>query len=229
MSAASERLAIRAEVMKLARLLGTDADELRYLEAVPAGDLRELRDQVIEMLFDSGGGALGRLAAASRLLPVGVIAAIGEQAFGPVLSARMAGLLEPSRAAEVATRLPTAFLAEVAVHIDPRRAAGLLARIPPERIAEVARELVAAGEHVTLGRFVGHLSDRAISLALAEMDDLTVVRVAFVLEEPASVDGVLGLIDEARLERILEAARGTEMWPDALELLAQRPGAARPS
>lgn len=220
MTGAHARFAARAEVMKLARMLGTEPAELDYLERVPAEDLRELREQVTSVFFDSdGGGALGRLAAASRVLPVAVIARMAEGAFGPVLAARIAGLLEPGRAAEVAARLPTPFLAEVAVHLDPRRATAVLAHMPPERIAEVAGMLVAQEEHVTLGRFVGHLSDRAITLALREMDDLTVLRVAFVLEDFSSIDRVLGLIDQARLDALVDAAAGTELWPDALELL----------
>lgn len=212
------RLAGRAEVMKLARLLELPAGELAYLEQVSVSELRRLREQVTDVMFDGGGG-LGRLAAASRLLPAAVIAKIGEHAFGAVLAARIAGLLEPARAADVAARLPTPFLAEVAIHLDPRRAADLLARIPAARIAEVAGALAAAGEHVTLGQFVGHLPDASIAAALREMDDLTVLHVAFVLEDPSAIDRLVALMDDARLEGLGAAAAGSELWPDVLELL----------
>jgi len=214
------RLATRAEVMKLARLLGHPAEEFHYLEHLAAADLRALRELATERLFDPAGTPLGRLAAASRLLPTAPIAAIAEHAFGPVLVGRIAGLIDPERAADVAARLPTGFLAEVAVHLDPRRAADVLARMPAQRIADVARELVARGEDVTLGRFVGHLPDEHLALSLRVMDDLTVVRVAFVLEDPGSLDRVLGLIAPGRLETLLDAAAGTDVWPDALELFA---------
>lgn len=207
--------------MKLARLLGCPDDELAYLERVPVEDLRRLREQVTELLFDSHGAVLGRLAAASRILPVGVVALIAEQAFGPVLAARIAGRLEPQRAAEVAERLPTRFLADVAVHLDPRRTSDLLRRIPPARIADAARELVAAREYVTLGRFVAHLPDESVAPALREMDDGTLLRVAFVLEDLSTIDHVLNLMDPGRLDRLLEAAMGTELWPEALELFGQ--------
>ncbi|HLJ03931.1 MAG TPA: hypothetical protein VKT31_10845 [Solirubrobacteraceae bacterium] len=217
------RFAVRAEIMKLAQLLELEATELGYLETVAADDLRRLREQITDVIYDSGSHALGRLASASRLLPTSVVALIGEHAFGPMLAARIAGLLDPARAAEVAAKLPTPFLAEVATHLDPRRAAEVLRRMPPDRIAEVARELTAAEEHVTLGRFVGHLPDEAIGLALADMDDLTVLRVAFVLEDTEGADRVLALLDRARLERLLDAAKGTELWPDVLELFAGAP------
>jgi hypothetical protein len=211
--------ATRAELMKLARLLDVDLDGLDYLQDVSAEQLRTLRELVTKVIFDSGSPALGRLAAASRLLPTSAIAAIAQHAFGPVLAARIAGLLDPGRAADVAAKLPTPFLAEVAVHLDPRRAVDVLARIPAQRIAEVAGALIASHEHVTLGRFVGHLPDEATTLAVRAMDDMTVLLVAFVLEERDGVDRVLALMDRDRLGGLLDAAIGTELWPEVLELL----------
>lgn len=227
MSAASARFATRAELMKLARLLDLEVDELAYLEGIDPADLRQLREQTTEALFDSGGAALSRLAMGSRLLPTGVIASIGQHAFGPVLAARIAGLLDPGRAADVAAKMPTDFLAQIAVHLDPRRAADVLARIPVKRIAEVARELIAAGEHVTLGRFVGHLSDEAVVLSVREMDDFTVVSVGFVLEDLSAISRVLALLDPKRLDGLLDAVVGTELWPDVLELYDQVPAPLR--
>jgi len=215
---AGVRSATRAELMKLARLLDVEIDDLRYLEDVGPAPLRALREQVTEVVFDSGGPALRRLAGASRLLPTGAIAAIAEHAFGPVLAARIAGLLDPDRAADVAGKLPTPFLAQVAVHLDPRRAVDVLARIPAQRIAEVARVLIAAQEHVTLGRFVGHLPDEPLALSVAAMDDLTLLTVAFVIEDPSGMDRVLALMDTERLDGLLDAAIGTELWPEVLEL-----------
>jgi hypothetical protein len=213
----------RAELMKLARLLDAELDDLDYLHEVGPGQLRVLREQVTQVVFDSGGPALGRLAGASRLLPTGVIAAIAEHAFGPVLAARIAGMLDPGRAADVAAKLPTPFLVQTAVHLDPRRAVDVLARIPAERIAEVARELIVAEEYVTLGRFVGHLPDQAIVLAVHEMDDFTVLTVAFVIEDSSGIERVLALMDPGRLDGLLDAAVGTELWPEVLDLLAEVP------
>lgn len=223
MSGPHRRFAARAEIMKLARLLELELAEVGYLEEVAADDLRRLREQVTEVIYDSGSHALGRLASASRLLPTSAVALIGEHAFGPMLAARIAGLLDPGRAADVAAKLPTPFLAEVATHLDPRRAAEVLRRMPPARIAEVARELTSSEEHVTLGRFAGHLPDEALALALSEMDDLTVLRVAFVLEDSEGIDRTLALLDRGRLEGLLDAAVGTELWPEVLELFAGAP------
>ncbi len=215
----SESLQARAEILKLARILGRDPDTLGYLERVPAADIRALREQVTDMLFSAHDQALSRLAAASRLLPVGLVAMIGEKTFGPVLSARMAALLDPGRAVEMADKLPTAFLADVAIAIDPRRTSEVIGRIPPARVSEVTRELLRRDEYVTMGRFVGHLSDEAIAAAVAVMDERELLQVAFVLEEKDRLDRLADLLSDERSERVVRTAASADMWVEAFDLL----------
>ncbi len=73
---------VRAEVLKLARLLQRDPESLSYLEQLPLDDLRELREQTTDVLFSANQKTLVRLAGASKLLPAGIIAAISQHAFG---------------------------------------------------------------------------------------------------------------------------------------------------
>jgi hypothetical protein len=219
MSRAAELLQAHAEVMKLARLLGREADELAYLQRLPPADVRALRDSVTETLYDANGSALGRLAAASRLLPAGLTATIGQRAFGPLLSARLAGLLETDKAVDVAGRLPPAFLAEVAVELDPRRASDLIAAIAPGLIGQVTAELVARREYVTMGRFVGHLSDAAIDAALETMDDEAVLQVAFVLEDRSQLSRLFARLPKGRAAGVIAAAARDGLWLEALDLL----------
>jgi hypothetical protein len=159
------------------------------------------------------------LATASKLLPVGLVATLSERAFGPVLSARLAGMLEPSRAVELAGKLPVDFLADVAVELDPRRASALIGRIPPAQIAQITRELVRRGEYVTMGRFVGHLDRSAIAAAVGVMDDVSLLQIAFVLESKETLHDLVGLLTPARLDGIVAAATDEELWPEALDLL----------
>jgi hypothetical protein len=227
-SDSEDALRSQAEVLKLARLLGQAPERLEYLQAVPLTDLRELREQVTDVLFSAQSTALARLAAASKLLPIGLIATIAEKAFGPLVSARIAGLLEPSRAVAVAAKLPPAFLADVAIELDPRRASDVIAKIPAGQIADVTRELVRRDEHVTMGRFVGHLSDEALVAAIGEMDDLVLLRVTFVLEEQERLERIVWLMPERRLESIAEIAAGGKLALEARELLTHaRTGSAR--
>ncbi|HYB27848.1 MAG TPA: LysM peptidoglycan-binding domain-containing protein [Solirubrobacteraceae bacterium] len=159
----SEAADIPAEIPKPARLLSLEPEDLE---------------------LDAHGDALGRLAAASKLLPVGVVALLAERAFGPVLAARMAGMLEPSRVIDVASKLPAMFLADAATHIDPRCASVVIPGLPPAHLAEVTRELVRRGEFETIGRFVRHLDTEATAAALDAMDATTAVQSEGAAEQP---------------------------------------------
>lgn len=215
----SEALEVRAEILKLARLLGREPAEFAYLGAVASEDLRALRDQVTETLFGSHAGVLNRLAQASRLLPVGLVAQMGERSFGPVLSARVTGLLDPDRAVDMAARLPVGFLADVAIELDPRRARDVLARVPPAQIAAVSAELTRRGEYVAMGRFVGSLPDASIAAALGTMDDRTLLEVALVLENKESLPHLISMLEPARLEAMIALAAASELAEGAAGLL----------
>jgi hypothetical protein len=206
-------------VIKLARLLHRDPAQLDYLQLVPPEDIRLLREQLTDMLFAAHDATLERLAAASRLLPVGLVAIIGQHAFGPMLSARISGLLDPGRAVDVAAKLPVEFLADIAAELDPRRASDVIAGMPADRVAEVTRELNRRGEYVTMGRFVGHLSDESLRASVAATDDATLLRTAFVLEERERLEALAELVGEDRIVSLAEVAEREKLWPEALDLL----------
>lgn len=215
----SERLEVRAEVLKLARLLDQPPGELAYLEQVAAAELCALREQVTEVLFNAHESGLRRLAAASRLLPVALVAQLAERPFGPVLSARIAGLIDPDRAVDLAERLPIPFLADIAAELDPRRSSDVLARIPPDRIAAISRELARRGEHVTMGRFVGYLPTASVQAAVGEMDAATALEVAFVLENKERLPELIALIGTEPLREMVALAAESEYAEEAAELL----------
>lgn len=217
----SEALAVRAEIEKLARLLDTDPDTLAYLEALPATTVRRVRHRATDVLFDANADLLGRLATAAKLIPVATVALAGRRFFGPLLSARIAAQLDPSRASEVAQRLSPRFLAEVCLHLDPRRAAGIIARIPLSTIVEVARELMTRREYVTLGQLVGYVSDEAIAACVAVAGSEDLLRIAFFIEQPEHLDTVVDTLTDARIGEVLAAAAGDgeSLWPYAFGLL----------
>ncbi len=194
--------AIQAEILKLARLLQREPEQLAYLKQVPLNDLKTLRDQVTEALFTDHEAVLRRLAAASRLLPVALVASLSENTFGPILSARIAGLLDPERADEVGQRLSVRFVADIAIELDPRRVRDVIARIPPERIGKITRVLARRREYVTMGRFVGHLEDGALAAAINELDDDELVETFLVMEDPPELDRLARLTDPERVERL---------------------------
>jgi hypothetical protein len=220
----SEALAIRSEILKLARLLERDPESLSYLEQVPAEDIRAVRELATERMFDAGGGVLSRIALASKVIPIGLMATLTQRTFGPMLTARIAGEVDPSRAVEVAAKLPPPFLADVAIELDPRRAETMIGQLPATLLSTVTAELIRRGEYVTLGRFVGHITPDALRAALESMTNSDLLAVAFVLEDKSALDGLVDELALERLEGVLAAAAGEGQWPEALDLFANLSG-----
>jgi hypothetical protein len=224
----TEDYAARGEILKLARVLDVEPGRLEYLARVDADDLQAFREQVTDTLFDANIAALQRMAMAARLLPGGVLAKIAEKVFGPLLCARIAGLVDVSRGVDVAKRLHPRFLAEVAADLDPRRASAIITRIPLETVLAVAKELTRKEDWITLGRFVGHLPDPTVRRALEEIDDPGLLRIAFVLDDKKRIDHVVGLLPAHRLGRLITAAGTDEdLWTPALDLLTHLSDARR--
>lgn len=217
-------LQTEAERVKLARVLGVAPEALAFLARRDAVELRLLGERVSHALFDEYRAAFQRLADASRLLPASLVAKLSERVFGPMLSARVAGLMAPDRALEVATRLRMDFLADVCVELDPRSAVVLLQRIEPDFVVQVARRLLARGDHVTLGRFVDALPDRSIRAVVDDTsDDAALLRVASYVERRERVAELVGMLPPSRLEKLVDAVvRGErETQAAGLAMLAQ--------
>lgn len=216
------RLARRAEVLKLARVLGCAEAALAYLDTVDADAIRALREQASARLFDADEARLRRVAAASKLLPVPLIALLAEHVFGALLCARVAGLLAPERAADVAQRLRTGFLADLTLEIDPRHVREVIKRIPISRIVEVALELARRGEFVTLARFVDYVSGDAIRAVMDKLtDNAVLLHIAFFVEDKSRLNELVGFLPESRLRDIiyLAADESQDLWPEALALM----------
>ncbi len=212
----------RAEAAKLGRLLGTtEPDALAFVRDVPAGELSRYREQMTDVLFDGDRPAFQRVADAARLVPSRTAAHIGEHVLGPLICARVTGLVEPERAAEIAQHFSIDFLAELAAELDPRRAAAVIATCSPATVGGVAAAMAACGEHVAMGRFVGHLDRAALVECIARLQDADLVRVAAVLDGGAQLDVLLGLVGEERAERLVECAEALGLGEEAAQLLAR--------
>lgn len=207
------------EILKLARLVRTDPGELGYLAQVAPHDIRDLREQITVAMFDADSQLLQRVAAATKVVPSKLAAVMGERAFGPLLCARITGLLEPSRAVDIASRLPTDFLADLAIELDPRRASRVIAEIPPPQMAEITRELAEREEYIAMGGFVGHLPEAALRAALDAIDDETLLRTAYVIEAKGNLGALVALLPPERLETIIRTAADRDLWLEALDVL----------
>jgi hypothetical protein len=217
------RLAVRPELIKLARVLGTEPRQLQFLDKLAPETLRGLREQVTASLYDRQMLVLKRIASASRLLPIPLLAIIAEKVFGPLLCARVAGLIAPERAIDIAARLPTAFLADVTIELDPRRAADLVASFPVDRVVEIAQVLLERCEYITLGRFVDVLRRSAVEAVIKKVkNDEALLHTAFMIESRVKLNEVVGLLADKRLREIIQAAAASDddLWPEALSLMA---------
>ncbi|MDX6718409.1 MAG: hypothetical protein QOJ63_663 [Solirubrobacteraceae bacterium] len=215
----SSPLNVDVEILKLARLVACEPRDLGYLAHVDPQDVRDLREQVAGVMFDADRQMLQRVAAAARLIPTKLAALIGERAFGALLCARLTGLLEPSRAVDIAARLPTPFLAELAVALDPRRASRVIAEIPPRQIAEITALLAEREEYIAMGGFVGHLSEAALRAAIAVVSDEALLRTAYVVESKGSLGALVATLPRERLDTIIATATEAELWIEALDVL----------
>lgn len=200
-------------------MLGVEAKDLGYLEVIPSAELNQFRARCTDTLFAGDSGRLHRVATASKLVPVGLTVRISQLAFGPALCAATAGLLDPSHAVKIASKVPTPFLADIAVHLDPRRAAEVISAIPSEIVVRVAVELIQRGEYVTMGRFVNFLPLATLRAAVPRIEDeADLLRVAFVMEGKSSLDDLLD-IARSRVQKLIDAAHTHDMWAEALDLI----------
>ncbi len=217
------RLLVEAERIKLARLLGVPTESLDYLESASVADLRALRAAAAASMVEQDRALFGRLVAAAKLLPAPVIAMIAERVMGPMICARVAGLLEPDQAVELAKRLPTPFLADLCLQLDPRSAAATLGRMPLPIVLAVAQELLRRGEFLTMARFVDVIGDEAIAAVARAMPDVALLRVGFFVESRERLNELVGLFDDTRIHAIITvtAQEPERLWPLALSLMEQ--------
>lgn len=216
----SEQLERSAEITKLARLLDVPTDELAYLAEIPSSALARFREQVADRLFGGDAERLKRVAAASKLLPLPLAVKLAQLAFGPLLCAATAGLLEPARAAKLSAKMPVPFLADVATMMDPRRAAAVIAAVPTPVVVAVGRELIDRGEYVTMGRFVGLLSQSTLRAAVPAIEsDEALLHTAFVLEDKDRLDDLLAVARD-RVDGLIRTAHEHDMWAEALDLIS---------
>jgi hypothetical protein len=206
----------RAETAKLARLLGVeDSREIAFLLKAPAPELREYREAITDLLYDDDQELLQRTADSARLLPARTLAAIGESALGPLICARLTGLLDPPRAVEISNHFNVDFLARLAAELDPRRAVAVVSAIATHTLVAVCALMAANGEHVAMGRFVAHLDDEALGLCVESLNDEDLLRVAFVIEGEERLPSIFAMTGAERAERMLAAARASGLAEEA--------------
>lgn len=215
------------ELQKLAHALDVAPESLAMLDELDAADVRQLRQQVSDAMFESGRLAYERTAALSKLIPGSVAAKLTQAVLPPLVSARVAEVLDPDRAADMVGRLPEAYLAEVAMRMDATRAPHIVDAIPAERVGAIARELARRGEWVVIGGFVSAVSAPALAASVAEFSGEQLLRIGFVLDDVSRFDEIGDLLTQEQLDGMLVAAAESALWAELAELVSHLTGARR--
>jgi hypothetical protein len=199
-------LATRAELVKLARALGTTPDDVAFAAGLPHTAIRVVREHAVATLYDEHRAAFQRVAMITRLLPTALNVRITLRAFPPLLAARIAGEMPPDRAAELANRMPVEYLAEACTHLDPRRAAPLIRRIRPDRVLAVIKALITEGDFITLGRLLDTATEPIVREVSATVPTEALLRIGIYAESDEQLTRAVALLPPDRLQSIVTDA-----------------------
>ena len=216
-----------AELRKLAHALDVEPERLAVVAGLPAEDLRTLRTQVSNALFEADKLAFVRVAALSKAVPGSVAAKLTELVLPPIIAARTAELLDPHRAADMVGRLSESYVAEVAMRMDAARAPHVVEAIPSAKVGAVARELARREEWVVIGGFVAQVSDRALAASVAEFSGEQLLRIGFVLDDVGRLDEIGALLTDEQIDDLLRASATSGLWVELDELVSHLTGPRR--
>ncbi len=199
-------LAALAEVGHLRRELHLSDDELGFLADFAPDDVRRLRIAVAESLAARHRKTFASMAAASKLLPKPVLAAIGEKAVGPLICSKIAAELEPGHARKIVGSFSVPFLADLCRTLDTVSAQPVLLAMSPRVAVPVGRELYDRADLDTLARFIDVVDLELIPPMLGIIDDDALVRIAIVAQSRERLSEIFELLDDRRLLAVVEAA-----------------------
>ncbi len=207
---------------KLARALDVPQDDLILLEHLDIAHLRDLHWKVNDVLGAANRKRLQGVIAASKLVPTGLAATIGEKWFGPVLCAQLVGLVDPVRGGQYARHLSVDFMADITARTDPRVVGELIHELRLDSMQAIAGTLLERSDHLTLSHFVGHLpADVVASILDAIEDNAAVVRIARYVDDLGHLDPVVALLPDERIIGLVGAVDEQDLWVDGLHLFSQ--------
>lgn len=212
-------LLARVERVKLAHQLGVDVEELEPLGDLTAAEVLELRRMVTHTLFAPHEHRFSRMAALAKRIPATLAAKGSQVALGPLISARVAAVTDPSLAMKLIPHLSTRFLAEMAPHIDPSRVADIVRDMPADLLVEVGHRLIAEGHFRTLGAFVTCAPVPTAIRVVETAAPLDLLQVALYADDVKALDRVILALADDHLAAVLEAAEREDSLDDALALL----------
>ncbi|MEV0711613.1 hypothetical protein [Nocardia aurea] len=180
----------------LARVLDVPVDRIAYLAEVPADDIAGLRRQIGDLLFDSTAPGLGKIAAATRVIPPAIAAKVITRNKSALMTAHMAAVMDTPRAIATAKRLPPDYLAEVATHLDLSRSSALIGGLPDDLVVTVARSLADRQDWITLSAMIEIATDAHLARCLDALDAGEIVAAASLIAGSDASARVIALVSE---------------------------------
>lgn len=221
--------AVKAEIERLAALLGCPAKDLSFLTRFSAQQLRAFRLAAAARLRADQAPTFRRIARAGRLLPAKVTAATTRRAMDADVAAGVVSALKPQQAAEIASCLPTDYLADVTRHLSADSATPVVTRLSDEVILAVSRELRSRRDFTAMAEIISALSgEQTAHVAQALDDPKTLVQVAVRISDDAAIDRLVrALPDDVLSQLVRVGSRQARLWPELLELLGRVPADRR--
>ena len=215
------KLDTSAELVKLGQLLGVTSAELSFLESLPLSTLIKVRALTTDKLFNDGRKLFQKLASASKLLPAGITASIGEKVFGAMLCARIASEMPYQRAVELADKMTIPFLAKVTLELDPRRVKEIIQNMPLAKLRAVATELLAHKHYIVMGGFVGYMQSAQLKIILQDVStEEALLHIGFFIESKHQLSDIIRLLPKERMHKLIGYLQThEELWPEALALM----------
>lgn len=215
------KLDTSAELVKLGQLLGVPSAELNFLETLPLPTLIKVRSLTTDKLFNDGRKLFQKLASASKLLPAGITASIGEKVFGAMLCARIASEMPYQRAVELADKMTIPFLAKVTLELDPRRVKDIIQNMPLAKLRAVSSELLAQKHYIVMGGFVGFMQPAQLKIILQDVStEEALLHIGFFIENKHQLSDIIRLLPKERLHKLIGYLQThDELWPEALALM----------
>ena len=210
-----------AELVKLGQLLHVPSAELQFLEGMSLPTLIKIRELSTDKLFNDGSKLFQKLASASKLMPIGVTASIGEKIFGAMLWARIASQMPYQRAIDLAKKMTTPFLATVTLELDPRRVKDIIQHMPLENLQAVANELLKHRHYMVMGRLVNFMTASNLKVILNGINsEEALLHIGFFIEGKHQLSDIIRLLPKERLQKLISYLQlHAELWPEALALM----------
>ena len=217
------RLAVEAEIIKLAHILGVSQTQLNFLKPLAPKSLRQFRFGIIEQLQDQQKNRFRSLAVWVNWLPSWLNVFIVKRFLSPLIVAQIASHLSTENLYQIAKHLTPKMLADIAVYLDPRLARELLMLLTTHQIKDIARILLEQRDFVTMGRFVGMLADdvfRDIAEMIEKESDL--LEIVFYIESRERIDHLVHVLPKERIQKTLLIICDSSqrlIWPKLLALM----------